>query len=77
MVKHGGCVEWFRKHVDTVIVLTGILASVLWMNGKFNEMDRRFNEIEKDIVMIKTILIIKNIMPSELAKCEKQESIKD
>ena len=52
--------EFFKKHVDTVIILTGILASVLWMNGKFNE-------IEKDITIIKTVLIMKNIMPTELA----------
>lgn len=52
--------ELFKKHVDTVIILTGILASVLWMNGKFNE-------IEKDITIIKTVLIMKNIIPIELA----------
>lgn len=52
--------DLFKKHVDTVIILTGILASVLWMNGKFNE-------IEKDITIIKTVLIMKNIMPIELA----------
>ena len=53
--------EWFKKHVDTVIVLGAILSSVLWMNG-------RFAEIEKDITVIKTCLIMKNIMPVELAK---------
>jgi hypothetical protein len=62
--------DWFKKHVDTVIILTGILASVMWMNGKFNEIDKRFNEIEKDIVMIKTTMILKNIMPKELAQQE-------
>lgn len=59
--------EWFKKHVDTVVVLGGILASVLWMNARFNEVDTRFTSIEKDIVMIKTVLIMKNIMPTELA----------
>lgn len=53
--------DWFKKHVDTVIVLGAILSSVLWMNGKFAE-------IEKDITVIKTVLIMKNIMPVELAK---------
>lgn len=57
--------DWLRKHVDTVIVLGGILSSVLWMNTKFNELD-------KEISIIKTVLIIKNIMPSELAN----ESVK-
>jgi hypothetical protein len=53
--------DWFKKHVDTVIILTAFAASVLWMNGKFNE-------LEKDITIIKTVLIMKNIMPIEMAK---------
>lgn len=52
--------DWFKKHVDTVVVLGAILGSVLWMNGKFNE-------IEKDMAVIKTVLIMKDIMPKELA----------
>lgn len=65
--------DLFKKHVDTVIILGGILSSVFWMNGKFAEMDKRFNDIEKDIVMIKTVMIMKNIMPNELAKTENKE----
>lgn len=60
--------EWFKKHVDTVIVLGGILVAVLWMNGKFNDIDKKFGEVEKDITVVKTILIMKNIMPTELAQ---------
>lgn len=52
--------DWVKKHVDTVIVLGGILSSVLWMNHKFAE-------IEKDMAIVKTVLIMKNIMPQELA----------
>lgn len=58
--------EWFKKHVDTVIILGSILSSVVWMNGKFNE-------LEKDILVIKTVLILKNIMPSELAKAGEEK----
>jgi len=56
--------EWIKKHVDTVIVLGAILSSMLWMNGKFNE-------IEKDIAVMKAVLVMKNIMPNELCKGEK------
>ena len=51
--------EWFKKHTDAVLVLSGILGSVLWMNGKFNE-------IEKELTDIKTVLILKGIMPEGL-----------
>jgi hypothetical protein len=52
--------ELIKKHVDTIVILGGILGSILWMNGKFNS-------LEKDIVIIKTVMIMKGIMPSELA----------
>lgn len=58
--------NWFKKHVDTAVILTAFGASLLWMNGKFNE-------IEKEVTVVKTVLIMKNIMPAELAKGEKQK----
>ena len=51
--------EWFKKHVDTVIILGAFAGCMLWMNGKFND-------LEKDIAIMKTVLIMKNIYPSEL-----------
>lgn len=62
--------EWFKKHTDTVIILTAFAASILWMNGKFNDIDNRFFELEKDIAVMKTVLIMQKIMPSELANKE-------
>lgn len=50
---------WFKQHVDTVVVLGGILAAVLWMNSKFND-------LEKEIAVIKTVLIMKNIIPNDM-----------
>ena len=52
--------EFFKKHTDTVVVLTALFAGFLWMNSKFNE-------LEKDIAVMKTVLIMQKIMPSELA----------
>lgn len=66
--------EWLKKHVDTVIVLSALLSAVLWMNGKFNEvdgkfnevgreMDRRFSQVEKDISQVdKEIAVIKAVL---------------
>lgn len=51
--------NFFKKHVDTIVVLTGILGSVLWMNGKLNGIENRLNIIE-------TVLIMKDVMPKEL-----------
>ena len=54
-----------QKHIDTIVILTAFAACMLWINGKFND-------LEKDIVMIKTTLILKNIMPKELAKTDEK-----
>ena len=58
--------DFLKKHTDTVVILSAILSSVLWMNGKFNE-------LEKDMAVVKAVLIMKNIMPAELAKTVKEE----
>jgi len=52
--------EWMKKHVDTVVVLGGILSSVLWMNHKFSD-------LEKDMAIVKTVLIMQKLMPPEFA----------
>ena len=64
--------DWMKKHVDTVIILTAFASAMLWMNGKFNDIDRKFNELEKELAVVKTVLIMKNIMPVELAHVEDQ-----
>ena len=58
--------DWLKKHVDTVTVIGAILCSVLWMNAKFND-------LEKDMAIIKTVLVMKNIMPVELAHCPEEK----
>lgn len=61
--------EWFKKHADTIVIL-GSFALCFWnMNEKFND---KFNSLEKDINTIKTVLILKNIMPIELANNHKE-----
>lgn len=60
IIKEENNMEWFKKHVDTFIILGGILSATMWMNGKIND-------IEKDITIIKTVLVMKNIMPIELS----------
>lgn len=62
--------EWVKKHVDTVIILGGILSSVFWMNGKFTEVDHKLAEMEKDMSVIKTVLILKGILPMDLASID-------
>lgn len=56
---------WIGKHSDAVMVIGSILGAVLWINGQFNE-------LKTDIAVIKTVLIMKNIMPEQVA-CKSEE----
>lgn len=66
--------DWFSKDVDTVVILGAVIGSMIWMNTKFNDIHKRFNEIEKDIFIIKTTPIVKNIMPKELAQNDQKQA---
>lgn len=55
---------WVKRHVDTVLVFGTMFGGIIWMNGRFNEMER-------EVSRIKTILIINKLMPPEMAENEK------
>lgn len=55
--------EWFKKHTDAVMIIGAILSSMIWMNAQFNE-------LRQEITIIKTVLLIKGIMPMELASSQ-------
>lgn len=65
--------EWFKKHVDMFITISVIFGMFSWMNMKFARIDERFARIEKDLAVIKAVLIIKNIMPTELVKNKEEK----
>lgn len=66
--------EFFKKHLDTAFIVLSIITSVICINNnlnqKFTEVNQKFSEIEKDLAVIKAVLILKGIMPQELAKGE-------
>jgi hypothetical protein len=66
--------DWFKKHVDTMVILGSFAAAMIWMSAQFKEVDQRFSNIEKDIAIIKSVLVMKNIMPSELS-CGRKEKL--
>jgi hypothetical protein len=55
--------DWFKKHVDMVVTIGLMASGFLWMNGKFND-------LEKEILVIKTIMMMQKIIPVELAKAD-------
>jgi len=65
--------SWFKEHADTLAIIGLLLAGFYWADGKFDKVNERFTAIERDVTAIKTTLILKNIMPTDFAKCEKEK----
>lgn len=67
--------DWLKKHADTIAVLTAIFGCFGWMSAKFSSVEREIHQLDKDISIVKTVLMMKNIMPSELAKDRQGKTI--
>jgi hypothetical protein len=62
--------DLLKKHADTCVILAGVIGSFLWMNGSINDVKKEVAHLQKDVAIVKTVLLMKNIMPPELAKKE-------
>jgi hypothetical protein len=66
--------NFFIKHADACAVIATIIltvfGSMMWVNSKFNAVDKEFSEIRTQLAVMKTVMIMKNVMPSELASKE-------
>lgn len=58
--------DWFKKHADAVGVVVAIFVACVWMNGKFNEVNKEMSSLKMDIAVMKTVLLMKEILPKEL-----------
>lgn len=61
-------VNWFREHVDTIVILSSFAVCFWTLNEKINNLD-------KDVAIIKTVMMMKGIMPQEMCY-EKQNEVK-
>ncbi len=69
--------DWLKKHGDTAAILTVLLMAYFWVDSKFDNMSvkiadlqKQVYEIEKDVAIIRTVMIMKNIYPEQMANVE-------
>ena len=55
----GDHMNWLMKHADTIAILS-TFALCFWT------LNEKISKIESDIIVIKTVMVMKNIMPAEL-----------
>ena len=61
--------SWFKKHADTIAIL-GAFVLCFWT------LNEKITVIEKDVAVIKTVMMMNNIMPKELCKNFQEENKK-
>ena len=59
-MSHDHKANFFKKHIDTLIIMGTLCSSLIWMNGRFNDINSKFAEIKKDMAVIKTVLLVNN-----------------
>lgn len=57
--------NWFKQHADTIAILSTFALCFWNINEKMND---KFNAIEKDLAIVKTVLMMKGIMPESFVK---------
>lgn len=62
--------NWFKKHSETIMVIASLFGGFLWMDSKFDKVNDRLSSLDRDVAVIKTVLSIKGINCTELAKKE-------
>ncbi len=58
--------DWFKKHADTIVIL-GSFAMCFW------HLNEKINTIDKDVTIIKTVLVMKNICHNELLSVKEEK----
>ena len=70
--------EIIKKYTDTLVVISILIGGLAWMHGRFgdvdkevhhleNKIDLKISVIEKDVTIIKTVLLMSGNYPKELA----------
>lgn len=62
--------SWFKKHADTITIVGLLLGGFFWVDGKFDKVNDRLIALEQDMAQIRTVLIIRGMMPESMAVAE-------
>lgn len=60
----------FKKHLDTLVIVGMILIACKWGDAKFTKLNDRLSALEQETAQIKTVLIMRGMMPESLATGE-------
>lgn len=57
----------FKKHADTLIIIGFICGGLYWTDGKIEKVNDRITNLEQEVSQVKTVLIIRGMMPESMA----------
>ena len=61
---------FFKKHVEMFTIIGVIIAVATLQEIRFSRIDNRMSALEKEVTQIKTVLIIRGMMPESMAVAE-------
>ena len=53
--------EWLKQHADTLVILSSFALCFWTLNEKINSID-------KDLAVIKTVMVMRKMMPAEICQ---------
>jgi hypothetical protein len=63
--------NFLKKHADTISIIISIIIAMGWINTKFTSVENKIVTLEKEMAIVKTVLFMQKILPSELVANEK------
>lgn len=57
--------DWFKNHSNTLSIIGVIVGALIWINSQFGAIRNDLALLDKDIAIIKTVMVMKNIIPNE------------
>lgn len=80
--------EWIKKHADSIAVIGAVAVGVCWMNSqlrsvecsmddKIGSVGKEVTNLQKEVAIIKTVLIMRGSMPKEFVSQEQKKDNTD
>lgn len=69
--------ETVKKYSHVLIISVWAISFIMWTHSQFNELKKDVFLLEKEVCMMKTFIIMKNIMPNELTSTHTEQTPKN
>jgi hypothetical protein len=70
--------DWFKKHSELIGAIIAVFGGFIWIHGEIKDVRKELSaeiyDLKKDMTIIKTVLMMKDILPRELAATDSSKT---